>query len=330
MKKEDFGIFKSFIEKYKRFLIVGHIDPDGDCISSILSLVYGLRRLEKEVIAAVDSRCPSIFDTFCPAEQIDFERDISEDEMDAIIVVDSSSIDRMGKYEKLRFLKPTLVIDHHATNNYWGDFNCVDVSAAAATQIIYWFLKELGVEFDPVLATISLLGIQTDTGFFKYTNTTSQVMKDAGELVEAGAEPYFNASLVTENNRVEEFYILSDMADHIKVELDGKLIYSHISLENMKKNNCTPEDATGLIGELRSIKGVETAILFTEVGEKDIKISFRSKKWFDVAKIAIELHGGGHQRASGCSIYDTLDNALELVINKVKDEMEIELNQMNS
>jgi phosphoesterase RecJ-like protein len=231
----------------------------------------------------------------------------------------------MGKYETLRPLKPTLVIDHHATNDDWGDINCVDITAAAATQIIYWFLKELDVAFDPVLATISLLGIQTDTGFFKYTNTTGQVMKDAGELVEAGAEPYFNASMVTENNKVEEFYILSDMADHIKIELDGKLIYSYVSLEDMMKNNCTPEETAGLIGELRSIKGVETAILFTEVKEKEVKVSFRSKKWFDVAKIAIELHGGGHQRASGCSIYDTLDNAIDIVVEKVRTDMIKEL-----
>lgn len=326
MKREDFTIFKDFIEAHESFLIVGHIDPDGDCISSILSLVYGLRRLGREVIAAVDSKCPGIFEEFFPVGQIGFERDIAEEDMEAIIIVDSSSIDRMGKYERLRSLKPTLVIDHHATNNNWGDYNCVDVSAAAATQIIFWFLKELGVEYDPVLATISLLGIQTDTGFFKYTNTTSQVMRDAGELVEAGAEPYFNASMVTENNKVEEFYILSDMADHIQLAIDGKLIYSYVSLEDMKKNHCTPEETTGLIGELRSIKGVETAILFTEVDEKEVKVSFRSKNWFDVAKIADELHGGGHQRASGCSVYDTLDNAIELVVGRVKTEMINELN----
>ncbi len=325
MKREHFKEFKNFIESYERFLIIGHIDPDGDCISSILSLVYGLRRMEKEVIAAIDSKCPGMFEEFEPVKQIDFLRDVEEEEIDAIIVVDSSSIDRMGKYETLRPLKPTLVIDHHATNDDWGDINCVDITAAAATQIIYWFLKELDVAFDPVLATISLLGIQTDTGFFKYTNTTGQVMKDAGELVEAGAEPYFNASMVTENNKVEEFYILSDMADHIKIELDGKLIYSYVSLEDMMKNNCTPEETAGLIGELRSIKGVETAILFTEVKEKEVKVSFRSKKWFDVAKIAIELHGGGHQRASGCSIYDTLDNAIDIVVEKVRTDMIKEL-----
>jgi phosphoesterase RecJ-like protein len=188
--------------------------------------------------------------------------------------------------------------------------------------MVYRFLKELGIEYDPVLATINMLGIQTDTGFFKYTNTGWRVMEIASELIKQGANAPFNASMVLENNRVQEFYLLSEMAKKIKITLDGTLIYSFITLDMLEKTGCTYEDAAGLIGELRSIKGVETAILFTEMDKEEIKVSFRSKKWFDVADIAIEYGGGGHQRASGCTIYQTMDQTIDEVVNNTKKRME--------
>jgi len=311
-----------YVDTYNRFLIVGHIDPDGDCISSILSLTYGLRRMKKTIISAIDSNCPAIYDDFQPSSQIAFAKEISEEDFDAIITVDSSSPDRMGKYQEFRGKKPNFVIDHHVTNDLWGDHNWLDVEASSAAEMVYRFLKESGIEFDPILATVNLLGIQTDTGFFKYTNTGWQVMEIAAELIKQGANAPYNASMVLENNRVEEFYLLSEMSKKIQLTLDGALIFSFITLEMLEKTGCTNEDAGGLIGELRSIKGVETAILFTEMKKEEIKVSFRSKKWFDVAAIAIEYGGGGHPRASGCTIYKTMEQTIEEVVNKTRKQME--------
>jgi len=228
----------------------------------------------------------------------------------------------MGKYQKLMDNKPNFVIDHHVTNDLWGDYNWLDVEASSAAEMVYRFLKVLDVEYDPILATINLLGIQTDTGFFKYTNTGWRVMEIASELIKQGANATYNASMILENNRVQEFYLLSEMAKKIETSLDGALIYSQITLEMLEKTGCTYEDAAGLIGELRSIKGVETAVLFTEMKKEEIKVSFRSKKWFDVAAIAIEYGGGGHQRASGCTIFKTMNQTIDKVVSNVKKGME--------
>ncbi|MEA1885157.1 MAG: bifunctional oligoribonuclease/PAP phosphatase NrnA [Thermotogota bacterium] len=313
---------KEYINTHNRFLIIGHIDPDGDCISSVLSLTYGLRRIQKNVLSAIDSQCPAIYEVFQPVSQIAFEKDISSEDFDAIITVDSSSPDRMGKYQGLMNKKPNFVIDHHVTNDLWGDYNWLDVEASSAAEMVYRFLKGLGIEYDPILATINLLGIQTDTGFFKYTNTGWRVMEIAAELIKQGANAPYNASMVLENNRVQEFYLLSEMAKKIKTTLDGTLIYSFITLDMLEKTGCTSEDAAGLIGELKSIKGVETAILFTEMDKEEIKVSFRSKKWFDVATIAIEYGGGGHQRASGCTVHQTMDQTINEVMNNTRKRME--------
>jgi len=313
---------KEYIDTYDRFVIIGHIDPDGDCISSILSLTYGLRRLKKFVIPAIDSKCPAVYEGFQPASQIFFSTDINLEDFDAIITVDSSSPDRMGKYLALAGEKPNFVIDHHVTNDKWGDLTWLDVEASSAAEMVYRFLENMGIDFDPILATINLLGIQTDTGFFKYTNTGWQVMEISAELIKRGANAPFNASLILENNRVEEFYLLSEMSKKIVLTLEGKLIYSYITLNMLEKTGCTYEDATGLIGELRSIKNVETAILFTEMKEEEIKVSFRSKKWFDVATIAREYGGGGHQRASGCTLYQTIEKSIEEIVQKTIKQME--------
>ena len=315
---------KQYINQYDRFLVVGHIDPDGDCISSLLSLAYGLRRIQKKVIPAIDSPRPAIFERFQPISQIHFSSDIDLDDFDAIITVDSSTADRMGKYERFIGKKQNFVIDHHVTNLKWGDLNWLDVEASSAAEMIYRFLKDLGIEYDPVLATVNLLGIQTDTGFFKYSNTSWYVMEIAAELIKKGADTSYNASMVLENNRVEEIYLLAEMAKKIQLTLDGTLIYSYITLEMLDKTGCTYEDAAGLIGELRSIKGVETAILFTQMGQEEIKVSFRSKKWFDCAKLAIDYGGGGHQRASGCTLYQTMEEAIQQVVETASCQMKRE------
>ena len=322
MTETGLNNLKEYIDTYDRFVIIGHIDPDGDCISSVLSLTYGLRRLKKRVIPAIDSKCPAVYEEFQPVSQISFSTDIHLEDFDAIITVDSSSPDRMGKYIALTEEKPNFVIDHHVTNEEWGDLNWLDVKASSAAEMVYRFLENMGIDFDPILATINLLGIQTDTGFFKYTNTGWQVMEISAELIKRGANAPYNASMILENNRVEEFYLLSEMAKKIVLTLDGKLIYSYITQNMLEKTGCTYEDATGLIGELRSIKNVETAILFTEMKEEEIKVSFRSKKWFDVATIAIEYGGGGHQRASGCTLYHTMEKTIEEVVQKTIKQME--------
>jgi len=322
----DYGIIdlKEYINQYNRFLVIGHIDPDGDCISSQLSLTYGLRRIQKKVIPAIDSTRPAVYERFQPISQINFSSDIDIDDFDAIITVDSSTPDRMGKYQKFIGKKPNFVIDHHVTNLKWGDFNWLDVEASSAAEMVYRLLKDIGIEYDPILATVNLLGIQTDTGFFKYTNTGWRVMEIAAELIKKGADASYNASMVLENNRVEEFYLLAEMAKKIQLTLDGTLIYSYISKEMLDNTGCTYEDAAGLIGELRSIKDVETAILFTQMDREEIKVSFRSKKWFDCAKIAIEYGGGGHQRASGCTLYKTMEEAIREVVEVTYCQMKRE------
>src|SRR6056297_1815682 len=152
MAETGLNDLKEYINTHQRFLIIGHIDPDGDCISSVLTLTYGLRRMEKQVIPAIDSPCPAVYESFQPVSQIAFNEDINPEDFDAVITVDSSSPDRMGKYQGLIGKKKNFVIDHHVTNNLWGDYNWLDVEASSAAEMVYRFLRESEIEYDPILA----------------------------------------------------------------------------------------------------------------------------------------------------------------------------------
>ncbi len=309
----------AFLERYRSFLIVSHIQPDGDAISSVLSLSFGLRRLGKETQAAIDWPIPEVFQSIPLCDQI---RGYPIDNgFEALIFLDGSSPDRMGRFAKWLDEKPSCVIDHHRSALSFGTVQWVEPTASATAQLILMLNRRLGVPYDPVLATVNMLGLQTDSGFFRYSNTTADLFKDAAFLMEQGAQPYFNASTILENKKTEEFHLLTRMIEKLVILLSGKLVYSYITQEMLRECECTEEDTAGFIGELRSIKGTECAVLFVESEAGDTRVSFRSKKWFDVSQVAAYFGGGGHLKASGCSLRGDFFANIEKVVRYIERQM---------
>ncbi|HPX97306.1 MAG TPA: bifunctional oligoribonuclease/PAP phosphatase NrnA [Thermotogota bacterium] len=310
---------KSFFDRYRSFLIISHVQPDGDAISSSLSLSFGLRRLGKETQTAIDWPIPEVFQSIPLCDQI---RGYPIDNgFDAVVFVDGSSPDRMGRFAKLLDEKPSCIIDHHRSALSFGTMQWVEPTASATAQLILLLNKLLEVPYDSILATLNLLGLQTDSGFFRYSNTTADLFRDAAFLMEHGAQPYFNASTILENKKTEEFHLLTRMIEKIEVLLSGKLVYSYITQEMLLASECAEEDTAGFIGELRSIKGTECAILFVESETGDTRVSFRSKKWFDVSQVAVHFGGGGHLKASGCSLRGDFFKNIDTVVRFVERKM---------
>lgn len=314
------------LKQANKVLVLGHIMPDGDDISSVLSLTLGLKKLGKEVIPAIDWKIPSYLGEIDEVLLIkSFEEiDIKNFAPDIIAIVDASSPDRVGRFSQYLNDYNVLVIDHHATNTLFGNINWVDPTFGATAQMILRINRELEVEYDERLALINLLGIETDTGFFRYSNADERVFKDAAALISLGAKPDVIARMVLENKRFEQFKLLSRMIEKLKIESDGLLAYSYLSKEDYEELNCTDEDSGGFVSEIRSIKGVEVAIFFYEYTEGEIHISFRSKEWFDVSKVALLIGGGGHPRAAGASvkgkIEDIVDEVVKLTISEIKNQ----------
>ncbi len=308
----------SQISQSQDILVVGHIMPDGDDISSVASLILGLKQLGKNCLGSIDYAIPEYYRVFAGVNELKPYEAVKDFVPELVIVVDSSSPDRVGRFQAMLSQYKTVVIDHHATNTLFGDTNWVDASYAATAQMVYTLNKALGVVYDEEIATTNFLGIATDSGFFRFSNTDERVFKDAAELVQHGAKPYFVASTILENKRPEQVKLYCTMVNHMVVE--GQLVYSWLSYEDYLENNCVEDDSTGFVGEMRSLKDIEVAILINEFPKGEIHVSLRSKNWLDVSKVASILGGGGHARAAGCSFKNTqLENVLTEVVGLVKD-----------
>lgn len=311
------------IEKAKSILVCGHIMPDGDCISSVISLSMAIEKLGKSATPAIDWRIPGAFEEFPWVDRIiTYTRELARP--DLIVVVDSSSPDRLGRFEKLlREDIPSVVIDHHATNSYFANICWVEPSYSSTAQMIFRLLKLMEIPYDRDLALMNYLGIATDTGFFRYSNVDSAVFEAAAELVKLGADPCHVATSILEARKVEEFFLQRDAIDNLKLSVDNKLAYSYLTLEDFDRYSLSEDDFGGFVGELRSIESVEVALFASEAGPGEAHVSLRSKRYFDVSTVAIAFGGGGHQRAAGFTLKyaGTLKEALEEVVDFIRPRL---------
>lgn len=296
-----------------KMVIVSHISPDGDTLGSSLALAHALRMQGKEVMLNVDDDIPSVF-SFLPGigEYIRFAPDDSVP-ADLLIVIDASSADRAGNAMNVVKARSVLNIDHHKTNTHFADYLYLDSDAAATAEIIYSLLLELGTELNTEIATCIYEGLYTDTGSFKYSNTTSRTLSIASALLTYGVNP----SLISDNMEVKsrsQVEMLGKVLETLTFLRDGKIAYVEVAPELYDYN----VDTDTFVSYPRYIEGVEVALLFKQVEENLTRVSFRSKQ-VDVAKIALSFGGGGHQKASGCSIHAPLKEAESIVLPVVEE-----------
>lgn len=319
-------MIKEIINEIKNadtILVAGHIMPDGDDLSSVTSMVMGLEKIGKKVVGVIDDEIPEYLSGFEAINKCVRDFDCAKNNpADLIIIVDASSPDRVGRVQDLFEYKRVIVIDHHATNLNYGNINWVVPESASAAQLVLEVLKELNVEYDEELATINLLGIATDTGFFKYSNTNSKVFTDAAYLVDKGANLNKITNQILENKPIEHIKLMKDVLEEMKFEFDNKLAYSTVSLEMLNKYGIEQKDTPPFVGDLRSLRGVEVAIMYNQAEDNEYHISMRSKSWFDVSKVAVHFGGGGHKKAAGFSYKtDNIEELMKKVSNFIGEKL---------
>ncbi len=295
----------------KKLVIVSHVSPDGDTLGSSLALMHALRMLGKEVIMNVDDDISTVY-SFLPgiAEYCRFTPDESVD-ADLLVIIDASSADRAGNAMAVVKSPAVLNIDHHKTNTRFADYLYLDSDAAATAEIIYSLLLEMGIKLTRDIATCIYEGIYTDTGSFKYSNTTSNTLKTAADLLNYGVNP----SLISDNMELKsrsQVEMLRKVLETLTFLKNGKIAYIEIPPELYDHN----VETDTFISYPRYVEGVEIALLFKQVEANLTRVSFRSKE-IDVAKIALSFGGGGHKKAAGCSIYAPLKEAEKAVLDVV-------------
>ena len=299
------------LKSAQKLVIVSHVSPDGDTLGSSLALMHALRMLGKEVIMNVDDDISTVY-SFLPG--IDEYRRFAPDESvdaDLLVIIDASSADRAGNAMEVVKSPAVLSIDHHKTNTRFADYLYLDSDAAATAEIIYSLLLEMGIKLTRDIATCIYEGLYTDTGSFKYSNTTSNTLKTAADLLEYGVNP----SVISDNMELKsrsQIEMLRKVLETLTFLKDGKIAYIEIPLELYDHN----VETDAFISYPRYVEGVEIALLFKQVEDNLTRVSFRSKE-IDVARIALSFGGGGHKKAAGCSIYAPLKEAEEVILRAV-------------
>ncbi len=311
------------IKNHKRYLILAHIGLEGDSIGCQLAFKRMLEKMGKEASIVNGEELPSQYNFLGIEKSIatDVEKDI---DYDAAVVLDCPVIKRVGKAKRLlKKGKPILNIDHHISNDNFGDVNWVEADASSCGEMVYDLYKRMNIPIDEEVALCLYVAILTDTGSFAYESTSSKTHRMAADLIDTGVNPLLIHQLIYENRTLSEVELLKDALSTIKLDGGGEIAYMHVSRSMLDKHKLGLDITEGFINYARSIKSAKVAIIFFEDPTKTdlIQLSFRSKGEVNVDRIAALFGGGGHKNAAGCVIEGPLKKVIKDVLSKVKENI---------
>ncbi|MCR4604873.1 MAG: bifunctional oligoribonuclease/PAP phosphatase NrnA [Eubacterium sp.] len=305
------------IQKAGTIAISGHVRPDGDAIGSSMGLYFYLRDNYPE--KQVDVYLEEVPDSFSHIRD-DMAMTVKCDKYDLFVVLDCGDEERLGDTaEIIKKSDFVLNIDHHITNTMFGNENIVDAKSSSTCQVLFTLMEE--EKISKLCAMALYTGIIHDTGVFKHNNTSYQTMIIAGQLMSKGIAfgEIIDSSFY--NKTYKQLKILGHCLTESERELNGLVIYSVMKLSDMDAFNAKPSDLDGVIDELRTTEGVEVAILISERNPGEFKVSMRANQVADVSSIAKEFGGGGHIKASGCTIKDEPENVIKKLVEKIRIQL---------
>jgi len=302
------------IKKAKSVIILTHTDPDGDAIGSMIAVHLALKGMGKKTAMYCNNPVPEMYQ-FLP-ESGKVKDSLGKGKFDLAVAVDCGDAKRVDDGIKLKALARTVVnIDHHPDNTKFGDINLIE-KISSVSETLFKLFKKMKVKITKDIATCLYTGIMTDTGNFQYDLTTADTLEAAASLARAGAEISRIAMAVYETKTLSSVRILGAAMYRLETSTSGKVAWTVLPKQLMDSLEAKSEDLTGLVDNIRAIKGVEVAVLFREE-EDGIKVNFRSKLKVNVSDIAKALGGGGHIRASGAIVQGKLDDVKEKVLAEV-------------
>lgn len=302
------------IRKGKSFLVTTHANPDGDALGSALALGAGLMKLGKKVKIYNKDTVPRSM-SFLPNSNKVTQVLNPDEKYDAAFIVDCADKERVSdEFVNHKGIAKLIVLDHHRLSGRAGDINLIEINAASSGMVVHKVLKALRVPITKDIATAVYTTLVTDTGCFSYSNTNTEVMKLAYELLKTGVSPWQIAKNLFESFPVERLKIMGRVLNTLEISPDRRYAWLTLTKAMLDETGATKDLAEGFISYARSIDTVEVAVQFRE-SEEGWKVSFRSKDHVDVAKMASQWGGGGHARAAGCTFKGNFD--LEDVRGKV-------------
>lgn len=288
-----------------RLCILTHGRPDGDTIGSSAALCLGLRKIGKTAYILENPELSGKLDFL--HEGLTEERFA---EGDTLVSVDVASVSMLP--EAWKGFDIALRIDHHGTAQSFTAQELVDPSAAACGEIIYDVLQEMGVELDSKIAKALYVAVSTDTGCFRFANTTAHTFQVAAACAATGAELYPINQELFDTNSMTKLKIQSWMVDNLNSYRDGAIAIC--AMPKAVEAQATSDDMDNISGFLRSIEGVKICALLREK-EQGVRLSVRAVPGYDASAVCARFGGGGHKGASGASLMMSLDEAAQAVEN---------------
>ena len=315
--------FKEFLKNHSNFIIAGHKEPDGDCISSCLGIAEILKKQNKPYILlnagpfkrVEIQKYASLF-----SSEVPFLSD-SEIKNTGLIICDCSELHRLGELNVDFKDFDIFVIDHHKTaENADSPYSIIDSTAPAASLIVQLLYESVCGELSQSLAETLFFGAMTDTGFFRFLGSSdSDVLVSISRLIKAGADPRRTYDYITSGKAYSTRKLLGLLLNHAEQYINGRLVITYETMEDTKRYGQEGRDSDLLYSSLLAVKEVEAVVFVRQETESTCTAGFRSKDKIDVSQIAAKFGGGGHKNASGGEYYGPLNEAVQLFYSHYQD-----------
>jgi phosphoesterase RecJ-like protein len=302
--------------------VASHIRPDADALGSTIAFALWLRDCGKEVTAYNEEGATSKFH-YLPCHEIVGHPPATPQQFDVFVALDTSVKNRLGTVNKaIAPGTPILNIDHHISNENYGDVNFIDASAPATGQIVLEFFQHVGAQVTREMATNLFAAISTDTGSFQYAGTNERTFAAASHLISCGVDVPGLSRAMYDCQPRRRFELLRHALNSAEFHCDDRIATFSLPLDLVEKLKVLPEDNEGIIDHLRSVEGVEAAVFFEELPEGKVRVSARSKfPRIDVCKVCKQFEGGGHAMAAGARVDGTLAQVKNDFLKALSDEI---------
>ena len=304
------------IKKAEKIVILTHESPDGDAIGSSLAVKLMLEKMGKisDVIIPEYSR---LFSFLPSVDEIKEESEIKN--YDLAISVDCANFKRIAKREYFENAKKTIVIDHHGSNNMYGDLNYVNPVSPACCEILAEIIKYFEIEISKDIGTCIMTGIITDTGGFRHVGVTSETFEFTADLIGKGVDVPDIYKRTLRTTTKSNFELTKRVINRMEILEDGKVTFTYITSKDEEEVNAEPGDHEGLVEIGRDIEGVEVSIFIRQKENTDAyKVSLRSSNDINVSDICLMFGGGGHPRAAGALVQGNKEQVKEKIMKEVK------------
>jgi bifunctional oligoribonuclease and PAP phosphatase NrnA len=308
------------LRKAPSVALFSHVSPDGDCLGSMLAIGLALELMGKTVVFFNPDHVPATLSFLPGADRI--RNSLPDPKPQTLVFVDCTDLQRVSLTSDYLVDSTVINVDHHISNQRFGHFNWVDDKASACAEVVLTLIRKLGVTINQEIATNLYTAIVTDSGCFQYSNTTANTHRLTADLIEVGLDLTLIHHNIFDQKPLAQIKLLQAALNTLELYADGQLAIMTLTREDFEQSGAGQELSDGLVNHVRSIGGVEAAVLLKEVGPQEVKGGFRSNLWLNVNEIAAQFGGGGHKRAAGCTLKVPLAEAKQRVIRAIKEGLE--------